>query len=159
MVKLLKSLFSDPSIALLFGEVDINIESSKEAIKIILDTFRLTKLSIKYSRPNADDVTKEADRLIKRFNRQNIRKVSTEYSSTDPEGIKADEETKALMDVALTNGYVNSQGYDVDGKKEIHSTKDHPVIIPLVYEPNIEIKRDSMIWKALDWLKINRKRR
>lgn len=158
MLALLNNMFSNQAIRSVFGEVDVSIESTHEAVKMIMSIHRLTKLTISYTRPNADDYTSEKARVVERFTRQGIKKARTIYSTTDQDGIKADDETIALMQVAITNGYVDSQGYDSEGKKEIFCTKDHPNVVSVIYEPDVEIKKDSMIYTAYNWLKKNRPR-
>jgi len=144
MMTFLNGMFYNKKIRKHFGDVDVSIESSKEAIQRILSIPRLTKLEIKYSRPNADDLSSLEERVLARFDSQNIRRLDQVATTTDKEGIKPDEETKALLNVARSNGSVIGHGYAGD-EKVILSTEEHPLTDSIDYDPDFEDKLNLML--------------
>jgi len=144
MKHLVSSVFKHDKILKNYGIVDVTIETTREAIAKILAIPRLTKLNIIFSRPNDDDLGPLEQRLIERIDQQRIRRLEQNATSTDPQGINADEETKAFMKIARSNGSVYAKGYAGDQKIEI-STVDHPVIGLTSYNPDLETDYDALL--------------
>jgi len=149
---LLSSLFAEEKIFSEFGKVDIEIESTKEAIKRILKIPRITKLSIDFSFPNPDDLSDSDEKVLKRFQKQNIRKYNQVSTTTHEDGIKPDEETQALMNIARSNGKVTAVGYD-SGERIVRSTIDHPLTEQIEYNPEHEMLHDAMLIASTRMLK------
>ena len=144
MRSLLLGLFAVDEVYQEFGKVDIEIESTKEAIKKILSIPRITKLAIDFSFPNPDDLSEATQKVLKRFKKQNIRRHKQVSTTTHDDGIQPDDETKSLMDVARSNGKVTATGYDGD-MKIIRSTVDHPYVSQAEYDPESETLFDAML--------------
>lgn len=147
-----KRLFGDQSIVSQFGPVDINIEATHEAIARILSIPQIKKLVIKFTRPNNDDTAGLEGAIQARIEGQNIKRFQQEASTDDAEGIVPDEETKALMNIARSNGSVFAMGYDGDEKIE-HSTIDHPIKERMLYYPDLENKTQTMINFSISLIK------
>jgi len=145
-------LFSEKDIKKKYGRVDLTAEATHEVIKKIISIPRITKLNIKFNRPNDDDFGAVEERVLGRFKKQNIMNFNQISTTRDEEGIKPDDETKALMNIAKSNGMVRAEGYD-QGKKIIHSTQEHPIIRTTKYNPDLELKMDAMIVSSLKMLK------
>ena len=143
MRNLLSALFSNTKIAKEFGEVDIDIESTKEAINRILSIPKMTRLEIIFRRQNDDLLEGAREKVAKRLERQGIRRLNQVATTTDDEGIKPDEETKALMDLARSNGKVIGIGYDGE-QKMVRSTEYHPLKDSEMYSPGFDNRLDVM---------------
>ena len=142
--RLLSALFSHDTIVKNFGHVDVEVETSKEAIEKILEIPSKTKLEIKISLPNPDDISEEEQRVIDRLKNQNARTVKETYTSTKEEGLKPDHETITLMRVVKSNGYVHVTGYE--GEKKIEkSTLDHPLFEQEYYNPDTTTTKDALL--------------
>ena len=137
MRKLLRKLFSERAIFHEFGEVDVDIESTKEAIKSILKIPRMTRLQIVFHRPNDDQLIGARKRVAKRLEDQGIKHLDQIATTTDKDGLSPDIDTKALMDLARSNGKVIGVGYDGE-QKIILSTEEHPLKKAEKYYPDIE---------------------
>lgn len=133
--KFVSSLFSDDRIREKFGVVDVEMETSLEAIEIILKIPTLTKLSINFTRPNDDDLSEIEERIVNKIVGQGVRKMNQTMSSDRNEGIKPDDETIAFMNIAASNGLVTASGYK-GGEKVIESTREHPYVHHDVYDPD-----------------------
>lgn len=149
---LLSSLFSTDDIYKKFGVVDIEIDSTKEAITRILSIPRMTKLEIDFSFPNSDDLDGADKKVLQRFKNQNIRKHKQVSTTTHEDGIKADEETKLMMDIARSNGKVTAQGYD-GMTKVTQSTENHPYYTQYRYDPDTETMFDAMLLASTGMIK------
>ncbi|WP_457571279.1 DUF4747 family protein [Desulfovulcanus sp.] len=126
--KLLQNLCAQDIVISKFGEVDVIVETSQEAMERILRIPKLTKLQIFITRPNGDDITEQETEFMRRLENQNIRSSKCDYTSDKDKGIKPDEGTKTLMRMALSNGHIKAIGWD--GEKKIEeSTTPHPLII------------------------------
>lgn len=129
------SLFSDERIVKEFGIVDVEIESSSEAIERILKIPTLTMLDIYISRPNGDVISGKKRKLLKRMEDQGIRKLEEKLTSLKTEGIKPDDSTIAMMELAISNGKIFASGYVGDEKVD-ESTDPHPLIEKDKYDPD-----------------------
>lgn len=125
---LLAGFFKEPKILKKYGDVDVEIESSREVIEKILRIPSLTKLEIIFTRPNGDDVSAQKKRFLERLEKQGIRRIHEVATSPKTEGIKPDEETLAMMELAVSNGKVNAVGYAGEERIE-ESTVPHPLIV------------------------------
>lgn len=150
--KLMNILLSHPFIMDRFGEVDISLETTREAIQMILQIPRLTQLDIDVTLPNDDVLSDLSEKIYDRLKNQNVRRIDQTVTSTDDEGIKPDEETKAFMDIARSNGRVRAKGYE--GKEIIErSTEDHPLRKKYYYNPEIQTKLQAMLMASSALLK------
>ena len=147
MRTLLNTLFSAEKIFNEFGKVDIEVESTSEIINRILAIPRITRLSIDFSFPNADDLEGTAKKVVKRFKKRNIRRHKQVSTTTHPDGIEADIEMKAMMNVAKSNGRVTAVGYE-KSKRIVRSTVNHPMIEPSQYDPEVESVHDVMLYSS-----------
>ncbi len=150
--KMLSGLFGHPDIAKKYGQVDIEIESSTEAIDKILSIPAKTRLEIRISIPNGDDTSSEEQRVIDRLRRQNARTITETYTALKEVGLEPDEDTITLMRVAKSNGYIKASGYGEDEKKIEHSTESHPLLTPTYYNPDTTSGREAMLSMSAELL-------
>lgn len=134
---LLRNISKNSSIIDKFGIIDVIVESSKEAIERILSIPSLTRLEIFITRPNADDISSQKRRFLERMESQNARTFKETVTSLKEQGINPDEETRVLMDLASSNGWVRGVGYAGETKRE-ESTDPHPLLEKERYDPNKE---------------------
>ncbi len=132
--RLVSGILADDAIVQKYGAVDVEIESSREAIERIL-ALRLTKLEIVLSRPNQDDIGGLKEKILARMESQNARNWTETLSTRDEDGIKPDEETLAKMDAALSNGRVVGFGYRGEDRVK-ESTINHPLVQRDRYDPD-----------------------
>lgn len=133
--KFLAGLFSDEKIKKKFGLVDVEIETSIEAIERILKIPTITKLNIYFTRPNGDDHAEIEEKFLKRIAEQKARKLELLLTSDKDDGLEPDAETIAMMNVAVSNGEVVAEGFSGDDKV-IESTEHHPFIHRELYDRN-----------------------
>lgn len=145
--KLLIALFSSESIFNKFGQVDVEIESTKELIQKIMDIPRLTRLSIDFSFPNNDTLDEADKKVLDRFRERNVRRHKQVSTTTDPDGIQIDKETQSLMNIGRSNGNVAAVGYEGE-KRLMLSTRDHPLEYEFKFDTDHEIKYDAMLMVA-----------
>ena len=148
---LLNNMFSDPYICDKFGMVDVVAESTAEAIEKILRIQKLTKLEIEVSIPNDDVLSNMEEGIINRLKKQNIWRHNQTATSTSEEGIIPDEETRALMNLGKSEGYVKGKG--IDGQRKVnYSTEHHPLIEKVRYDPDVQTKLQAMLLGSLSML-------
>lgn len=132
--KMIQNLCGRQEIKRVYGTVDVEIVSSSEAIEKILKIPSLTKLNITFSRPNADVLSGRKRKLLEKMENEKVRRLNQEMISEKGEGIIPDDDTKALMDLATTNGRVFAVGYDGETRVE-ESTDPYPEVIRETYDP------------------------
>ncbi|NJB68770.1 hypothetical protein GGQ74_002443 [Desulfobaculum xiamenense] len=149
IAKSLSALFNNKSLVEKYGEVSVTAESSDETITQILNIPNLTKLSISVTLPNSDDLSKKKEAALARIKRQNAKRAIQEYSGNKHDGLRPDDETRALMELAKSNGYIKAEGYR-EQIKVTESTSKHPVLILDRYDPtqNAPLTRLISIAKA-----------
>ncbi|MEJ5328748.1 MAG: DUF4747 family protein [Desulfobaccales bacterium] len=137
MGKLLKGLFQDRKIIDKYGDVDVIVQSSADAIEKILSIPSITKLEISITKLNPDELSGLKKEIYKRLERLRVRNHTEIDSSSKEIGLNPDEHTKALMELAIENGKIVATGYDGD-EKIVESSEPHPVIKRGYYDPKRE---------------------
>lgn len=132
--KAMYAIFNQPEIVQKFGEVSVNMEATDETIDQIKRIPALTKLNICVTLPNPDELSDRAQRVQERIRIQNAKKYSQEYTGSKDDGLKPDDESEAAMELALSNGHIDAEGWDGDEKVK-ESTRSHPKVIRSRYNP------------------------
>lgn len=151
--RLLSGVLAEPSIRDTYGPVDVEMETSLEGLERILAIPTMTRLEIVITRPNQDDVGGLEARVLARLEAQNARKVEERLTSVRGESIRPDEETRAMMAVATSNGRVTGSGYNLQEEKLVESTENHPLRERLRYDPNTEDPGRVMLQAASELLR------
>jgi hypothetical protein len=108
-------------------EVTVTVVPSHEALDRIYAIPRLRLLEILVERPNPDDLTADANRILDRLLRQGAKSQKVELEKkAGVHTLTPDEDTKKLAEIAATNGHVAGSGKAADGKPVYESTRDHP---------------------------------
>lgn len=139
----LAGLFLNSDLQSKYGVVDVEVETSAEAIEKILKIPSLSKLEIIFSRPNDDDLNETEERVMERIKGQNIRRLKHEIATDADDGIVPDEETIALMNIAVSNGKVKAEGYAGE-EKVTESTETHPYIERRKFDPSVQTFLSAM---------------
>lgn len=117
-----------------FTSIHVTIIQSQETLRKIFSHPRLTSLDIVVDRPNPTDGTVEEE-IERQLEEENVTRFEQFMSSSEPEGLKPSERTKALAQVATSNGYVEAIGQVSKGKKVLFKTIDKPVEDVSYYDP------------------------
>lgn len=150
--RMLKSIFSTQVIADKYGEVDVHLETSQEAIETILGMERLSSVELFISLPNADELDDEA-RFKARMDDLNAKKQDLKLTAGKGQSITPDEELKTQMVIARSNGYVKANGYSkADERLEI-STRSHPFKHGVEYDPSQENFMEVLRREAIHLIK------
>ncbi|WP_407522033.1 DUF4747 family protein [Methylobacterium oryzisoli] len=105
-------------------EVDLVVE--KNTLDKIFSIPRISQLEIQIGRPNPDDNSIDADRIIERLERINARAEIIRYRVSDSkEGLKPDETMREQGAAALRHGFVEAKGEN-EGGQIILSSKQYP---------------------------------
>lgn len=109
-------------------QVNVTVVPMNDSIERLLSMDRVTKLIVKLSRPNPDDMEELlAAEMLDRLERQHSRSMEVVLTAAPRESIEPDPETRKIAQIALTNGWVKTEGKH-HGEKQIRSTKSHPHI-------------------------------
>jgi hypothetical protein len=110
-----------------FGEVDVTVIPEANAVDRIFRIPELSRLEIIVLRPNPDDLGEYEKEVFEKIDKQNARRYETALVKKRGRGsLKPDEDTRALADIAASNGYVKGHGRDAEGLLTDESTRDHP---------------------------------
>ena len=141
--KMLDGCMNQPEINNKYGQIFIEIESSEEVLERILRIPLLTKLEINFTRPNFDDMSEYEADVMSRMEKQNIVHYNETMKAPRNESLNPDDKTKALMNVAKSNGHVDAEGFDGD-EKVVESTVPHPLIKREKYDPDKQSPLSAM---------------
>lgn len=103
----------------------------------------IRRIYIAFTKPNDDDLGSAERQWIERIDKWRVRKVQQNMTSTDKDGIAPDDEIKAFMNIARSNGKVLAKGYENE-QKVLISTEDHPYIEMKTYNPSLETESSVM---------------
>lgn len=109
-----------------YNEVSVNVETDSSTIERILSIDKLEKLFINVSLDNDDDNFDLKDNVLTKMRAQGVRKETRSLVGEKNQSIKPDEETKAFMELSLSNGYTIAHGKK-NGVKVTEKTKDYPI--------------------------------
>lgn len=131
--RMLKNMFSTSKIVDKYGEVEVHLETSQEAIETILKMERLSSVELFISLPNSDELDGEA-RFKERMDALNARKNDLKLTAGRGESITPDEDLKTQMVIARSNGYVKANGYSKTEERLEISTRSHPFKYGVEYD-------------------------
>lgn len=116
-------------------EVTVTAVPSSDALHRIYEIPKLRWLEIYVQRPNPDDLTADANRILDRLVAQGAKSQKVELEKkARVKTLKPDADTKKLAEIAATNGHVAGSGKTEDGKSVFESTKDHPKTVEVEVE-------------------------
>lgn len=107
-------------------EINVHVETSHEGIEMLFAMHKVQTIEYEVALPNPDEGNNAQDKFKKRLEKQKIRKQHTKLQSAKDQSIEPDEETKAELNVAASNGYATAVGKKEDGTRDEVSTKNHP---------------------------------
>lgn len=111
-----------------FGQVDITAEPNKDVLAQLLALPRKKTIKIMLSLPNGPDALETiGGRFKARLERMNLAKLEERYVGQSEGEIIPDDELKATMGLAASNGYTEVEYIGERGKLEKMSTKEYPL--------------------------------
>ena len=128
-------LFSPETLGVNAELVEVTVVPKDDALEYVLGFSRLDKIDILVKRPNDDDITKDANRVLQRLIDEKAKSeetVLTRMPKTD--GLELDDEHMRLARVAALNGYVDSSGVDEQGLHDKRSTRKVPKVVRRVVQ-------------------------
>lgn len=137
--KALISLMNCLDLHEVYGDVNVVVEQKTNIIDEILGLDSLTKLSLSFTMPNADDLSHLKDKIAQRFGvKVNATRVKEELTGKRGDGLTPEEdpETSAMMELALSNGEIVAGGF-ADGKKVEYRSKKYPEVFAETYDPRL----------------------
>ncbi|MDR6095986.1 hypothetical protein QE373_003283 [Stenotrophomonas sp. SORGH_AS321] len=131
--KFFSELLSANGITDEFGDIEVNFVPDKESLNRIISSKFLRKISIHFSRPNADSLDDIERKVMESMNEMGARTSTVTYSAVRGATLSLTPDVKNLARVARRNGYVEG---NVAG--EPLSTRDHPIERRLVFDDNAQ---------------------
>lgn len=125
LTKSLRYLLNAPELSEQFGKVTVFAETSIQTLEEIEAIDVLQSLQIKLFLPNDDDISEIEAQFVDRMKKQNARGISETLTAEKGQTIIPDNETKAHMKLALSNGTIIAKGIDND-KKVTKKSVDSP---------------------------------
>ncbi len=121
-----------------YPAIEVTPIADRENLEAMLSLASVDRVTIELKRPNADDAGSEQERWMKKLEKMNVQKQTTELVATKGSSIKPDKETRALAQVAADNGNVTVVGRDADGSRIEESTSNRPWVVAAKVDENIE---------------------
>jgi len=136
-------LLNHPDLFEKYGEVNVYTENNVEVVADILRIPSLTKLDIAITLPNDDDISQQMKRLTEKYQQERIKKVQHTLTGYKENGLAPDEETQAMMQLAVSNGKITAVGY-YEEERVVISTTEHPAIIKDAHASATESKLQAL---------------
>lgn len=123
-------LFNSSATNELQVEVAATVVPTEDALDRIFEIPRLRWLRIHNTRPNAEDLTDEAEELQARLKKMGAKSQDLELTkAAKVKALQPDDETKSLAAAAAIDGFVEGKGKTEAGANVFESTKRHPKIV------------------------------
>jgi hypothetical protein len=128
--KFFARLFNHPTLKEVEVEVAVTVIPTEDALDRIFHIPRLRWLRIHNTRPNAEDLSEEAEALHNRLRAMGAKSQDLELAkAAKVVTLKPDDEIKALADAATIDGFVEGRGKTEAGANVFESTKLHPKVV------------------------------
>ncbi|MGK7871462.1 DUF4747 family protein [Falsiroseomonas sp. E2-1-a20] len=134
-MKFFEGLFSDDALSAKFGPVAVSMVADRDQLEAIIGIPDLKRLRIYVKRPNPDDLGDYDTFWENKLVRQGANSIDVVYEAEGKESIRPDEETRQFAELATRNGEIEAVGIDADGNRVERSTREHPTLEPLRYDP------------------------
>jgi hypothetical protein len=127
--RLVEDFLNQPSIMEKYPSAAVTVEQSREVLEQIFAIPNLRKLKVSLKKPNADDGDLTERAIMKELDEQNIGAVDSEYKADEKQkGIMPGKRIILLSKLAASNGFVEAEGRDAEGKKIAFNTEDKPLL-------------------------------
>ncbi len=130
-----------------YGPVDISVETDVKTIESIMSMDILSRLIIRVNMPNNDDISELKQKYIERLKNQNGRTHDERLTAEKGKTLVPDDETKAHMQLALSNGFIQATGYENDVRVEKKSS-EMPIVYKEQYDSDVTTLFDSLLGYA-----------
>jgi hypothetical protein len=128
--KFFTRLFGEKIIGKEGVEVAVTVIPTEDALERIFRIPKLRWLRIHNTRPNAEDLTDEADALYARLKEMGAKSQDLELvKAAKVKALKPDSQIMALGAAAAVDGFVEGKGKNEAGGNVFESTKQHPKVI------------------------------
>lgn len=131
--KLFELLVQNAEIFQKFGDVEVTIEPDSAEVEKLINRKDIDKLIVDIVRPNPDDIGNAEQALFEKMKKRNLKKQRVEYTSTKYENLVLDNELKAEVKIAASNGKVVAEGVNVENEKWKISTEETNLVIKTSY--------------------------
>lgn len=119
-----------------YGDIQLTVVQSKEALDRIFSLPTIKSISITIQKPNADIFADDFEEQIEAHLLQtNSKKVTISYEAEPGGSVVPTAEIRTISAVALENGNVEVKGRDESGAVSL-SSNDHPKVIQDKYDPD-----------------------
>jgi hypothetical protein len=126
-----------------FGQINITVEPNKDVLAKLLTLPRKRTIKIMLSLPNGPDALETIGGRIKsRYEHMNLARVEERYVGQSEGEIVPDDELKATMGLAASNGYTEVEYIGERGKLEKMSTQEYPL-------RERKLCRDTEYWSSM----------
>lgn len=142
--QILRHVLSLPELLSKHGKPEITVEPAQETLDKILTAEQLHSLVIEVTPPNPDDFEEFEKDVFENMNEQRAGIYRVELKEADGQGLAPSTRTKQLARVAQSNGLVVGV-VGQRGKTQRISTKDHPINEPVEYNPNTEVRSNTLL--------------
>lgn len=142
--RFLQNLF-DHTVALKnYPRVAVTVLPEKGAVDELLAWPTLSRITMHFKRPNADDGHGTEQRFMELMEEQNLSGMMHELIGNDEAGITPNQDTRSEAKAAAKNGSVTVQGVKPDGTKGQESTIDKPIRLRRKFNAVLESMMDVL---------------
>lgn len=136
LANVLEKLFNNVKLRVGVDDVTVAVVQDEGVLEKILK-LKLTKLEIRVTRPNPDDLAGLSERLRRQMQRQDaLAIVQTLEAEGKERPLKPSDETKQLATIAVANGTVSGHGWDdATGRMVDETTAKSPMAHPELFDP------------------------
>ena len=133
-------------------DISVTIEQSLEKIQEILALKHLGSIDIFINIPNPDDIGTLDHTMEQRLKNMNATSLNEKLKSKE-DNLNPDSETKALMNLATSNGYVKARGQNDRLEKVELSTDETPMSYKMSHNKKEQGFLDNLIDSSKEFLK------
>ena len=122
----LQRIFDTEKVRSKYGDIAVTVEMNDLGMEAIYRIGKLERLTIRVTLPNSDDLSPEKASFIARMEAQGISRIDETMKAHNDKSITPDKNTKALMELAQSNGFIIATGID-NGKRVTRKSSEFPI--------------------------------
>ncbi|WP_298467281.1 DUF4747 family protein [uncultured Erythrobacter sp.] len=127
-----------------FGDVKVTMVQSRQSLDRIFALEKITKVSIKIERPNADIFDGDfEERIQQHLAATGSRQFEVAYTAERGGSVNVSDEIRRVSQPALANGKIDVEGRTAEGKEK-RSTNEHPELRQMRYDTDEQTEAQAM---------------
>jgi hypothetical protein len=143
--KIVRNALNSPDIVSKYGIINVKHHPETDAVDKLIELKKITNIQLETRRPNPDGLKSAERKVHDRLAKLNAKTEIKEYKADENEFLTPDIELTNEIKIAARNGEASLVNINENDRKELHSTKSHPLTRTDFYNPDIILLQHAFL--------------